>query len=335
MQDRASSMTKTCEQLTPAHQARPTAGEAAVHLSVVVPVYRGEECLDELYRRLVQNLEPLTPSFELVLVEDCGPDRSWAGIQRLAASDPRVRGLQLSRNFGQHPAITAGLHAARGEWVVVMDCDLQDRPEEIPNLYAKAREGYDLVLARRANRKDSGAKRLSSWFFYKVFNYMTDLDYDGSVANFSIVSRRVVEELRGMNEQVRFYGGFLTWMGFAKAYVDVEHAPRFKGESSYTLMKLFKMAMPIILAYSNKPLRLCVYGGLLLSVLSMLGGAVHLARVLLYGSAVMGWPSLIVSIYFSTGAVIFVLGVLGLYLDRIFMEVKRRPIFIVRRSTFE
>jgi polyisoprenyl-phosphate glycosyltransferase len=308
--------------------------DPSVHISVVVPVYRGAACLEELCRRLTHALSPITPSFEIVLVEDCGPDESWKVIEELAGKDARVRGLQLSRNFGQHHAISAGLRYARGDWVVVMDCDLQDVPEAVPELYKKAQEGYDCVLARRKRRKDSASKRLSSWLFYQVFNYLTDLRYDGTVANFSIISRQVVNQLNSMPEAVRFYGGFLTWLGFSKAYVDVEHAPRFKGETSYTLAKLINMALPIIIAYSNKPLRICVAVGLTISAFSILAGTAHLIRAFLYGSAVMGWPSLMISIYFSTGAIITVLGVIALYLDSIFTEVKRRPIYVVRRSTF-
>ncbi|MEQ8983169.1 MAG: glycosyltransferase family 2 protein [Deltaproteobacteria bacterium] len=183
-----------------------------LEISVVVPVYAGAGCLDELHRRLVENLETITEDFEIILTEDCGPDDSWARIQEIAAKDPRVRGQQLSRNFGQHPAITAGLASARGNWIVVMDCDLQDRPEEIPRLYAKAQEGFDVVLARRAQRQDKWSKKMSSVMFYATFNYLTDLNYDGSVANFSCVSRQVVRQLLQMEEAVRFYGGFLNWM---------------------------------------------------------------------------------------------------------------------------
>ena len=294
---------------------------------------RAEECLVELHRRLVTTLEPLVSSFEIILVEDGGPDASWPLMQKIAAEDSRVRGFKLSRNFGQHPAITCGIHQCRGDWVVVMDCDLQDQPEEIPKLLSKAQEGYDCVLARRTVRKDRWSKRAGSSLFYITFNYLTDLGYDGAVANFSIVSRQVVEQLKGMNEQVRFYGGFLTWMGWERAYVDVEHAERYAGESSYNLLKLFSMAAPIILAYSNKPLRLCVIGGLLVAALSILAGSSMLLLALFFEIPVQGWSSLIVTILFSTGAIITTLGVLGLYIDRIFTEVKNRPLFIVARRT--
>jgi dolichol-phosphate mannosyltransferase len=308
-----------------------------IDLSVVVPVYRGAPFLRELHRRLVATLEPLVARFEIVLVEDGGPDESWSIIEDLARKDARVRGVGLSRNFGQHHAITAGLRHARGQWIVVMDGDLQDPPEEIAKLWAKAQEGHDCVLARRARRGDGSGKRLSSWLFYRVFNYLADLNYryDGTVANFSIISRRVADAINGMGEAVRFYGGFLTWTGFAKAYVDVTHVRRPGGESGYTFLKLMRLATNIILAHSNKPLRLCVYAGLLLSALAFVGGLVHIVRVVAHGSPVMGWTSLIVSVWFSTGAIILALGILGLYVDRIFTEVKHRPLYIVRKTTFD
>ena len=308
-----------------------------VDLSVVVPVYRGAPFLHELHRRLVATLQPLVARFEIVLVEDGGPDESWSIIENLARQDARVRGVALSRNFGQHHAITAGLRHARGQWIVVMDGDLQDPPEEIAKLWAKAQEGHDCVLARRARRDDASSKRLSSWLFYKVFNYLADLNYryDGTVANFSMISRRVADAINGMGEAVRFYGGFLTWTGFQKAYVDVTHVRRPSGESGYTFFKLMKLATNIILAHSNKPLRLCVYAGLLLSTLSFAGGLVHIVRVVVHGSPVMGWTSLIVSVWFSTGAIISALGILGLYIDRIFTEVKHRPLYLVRKTTFD
>jgi glycosyltransferase involved in cell wall biosynthesis len=245
-----------------------------------------------------------------------------------------VRGVKLARNFGQHQAITAGLRESRGAWVVVMDCDLQDRPEEIPRLYAKAHEGRgnECVLARRQDRKDMASKKFSSWAFYKIFNYLTDLQFDGTVANFSIISRRITNQLIQMPESVRFYGGFLQWMGFNDCFVDVPHDPRFAGKSSYTLIRLLRFSSDIILAYSDKPLRLCVMAGFGIASASIVGGMVFLLRALFYGygAAVTGWASLIISIWFSTGAIIFTLGILGLYIARIFSEVKRRPHYVIR-----
>jgi glycosyltransferase involved in cell wall biosynthesis len=185
------------------------------HISVVIPVYKAEDCLYVLYKRLADSLETITQDFELILVEDCGGDRSWDIIIGLANSDSRVKGIQFSRNFGQHYGITAGLDHCDGDWVVVMDCDLQDRPEEIPRLYDKAQEGYDVVLATRGKRKDSPLKRVTSWLFYQIFNYFTELQYDGEVGNFRIISRQMVQSFCLMRERLRFFGGLVDWMGFS------------------------------------------------------------------------------------------------------------------------
>lgn len=305
------------------------------HLSVVVPVYKAENCLDELYRRLSAALGGIDENFEIVLVEDCGGDNSWQKIAELAARDPRVRGIQFSRNFGQHYGITAGLDHCNGDWVVVMDCDLQDRPEEIPRLYAKAQEGYDVVLARRGERQDPPLKRFTSWLFYKVFSYLADIEYDGQTGNFRIMSRKVVENLRTMREQLRFFGGLVQWLGFPTASIQVEHAERHEGQSTYTYAKLWKLASETIIAYSDKPLRIAVRFGFLMAFLSFCYGLYILIRAALYGVPIMGWSSLIVSLYFIGGIIISILGIIGIYLGKTFDESKKRPLYVVRRATFD
>lgn len=302
-------------------------------ISVVIPVYKAELILDELYRRLRLALETVTTDFEIVLVEDCGGDKSWEVIERLAAADPRVHGLQFSRNFGQHYGITAGLDHCNGDWVVVMDCDLQDRPEEIPRLYAKAQEGYDVVLALRGPRKDPLLKRATSWLFYRIFSYLADIDIDGDSGNFRIMSRQVVENFGRMREQLRFFGGHVQWMGFPTTGIEVQHAEREEGKSTYTFAKLRKLAADTILAYSDKPLRMAVSMGLTMAAVSFGFGGWILGRSLLYGTAIPGWASLMVSLYFIGGLIIGILGILGVYLGKTFDEVKKRPLYIVRRLT--
>jgi len=305
------------------------------HLSVVIPVYKAEHCLDELYLRLKFVLENISPNFEIVLVEDCGGDGSWQVIERLSAVDPRVKGIQFSRNFGQHYGITAGLDHCHGDWVVVMDCDLQDRPEEIPRLYAKAQEGYDIVLARRGARCDPLLKRVTSWLFYKLFSYLADIDYDGQTGNFRIMSRKVVLSFRRMREQLRFFGGLVQWMGFPTASIEVEHAERYEGHSTYTFDKLWKLATETIIAYSDKPLRLAVRFGFLMALLAFCYGIYALVRATVYGVPIQGWSSLIVSLYFIGGIIIAILGIIGIYLGKTFDESKKRPLYIVRRATFD
>jgi len=305
------------------------------HLSVVTPVYRAEGCLEELYRRLVAALSGITQDFEIIMVEDCGGDHSWEIIRDLARRDPRVKGLQFSRNFGQHYGITAGLDHCDGDWVVVMDCDLQDRPEEIPRLYARAREGYEIVIGHRGKRNDPLRKRVASWVFYQLFSWLADIDYDGQAGNFRIVSRKVVESVRQMREQLRFFGGLITWMGFPTAAIDVQHDERYAGPSTYTLAKLWKLAFETIVAYSDKPLRLSVRFGFVLALLAFCYGLYIVVHALLYGSAISGWASLIVSLYLIGGIIIAILGVIGIYLGKAFDEAKKRPLYIVMHTTFD
>lgn len=305
------------------------------HISVVIPVYKAEDCLEELCRRLRASLEAITVDFEIVLVEDCGGDRSWPIIVNLAQRDSRIKGIQFSRNFGQHYGITAGLDHCEGDWVVVMDCDLQDRPEEIPRLYSKAQEGYDVVLARRGKRNDPHLKRFTSWLFYKVFSYLAEMDYDGETGNFRIVSRKVVVSFRTMRERLRFFGGLVSWMGFPTASVNVQHDERFAGQTSYTFKKLWKLSSEAIIAYSDKPLRLAIRFGFVISALAFAYGGYIVFRALIQGTSIMGWSSLIVSIYFLGGIIISMMGILGVYLGKTFDETRRRPLYIICHTTFD
>lgn len=317
----------------PAEDMQPGGTGSVPLISVIIPVYKAETMLDELYRRLRAALEQVTPDFEIVLVEDCGGDRSWEVIERLAAADPRVRGLQFSRNFGQHYGITAGLDYCSGRWVVVMDCDLQDQPEEIPRLYAKAQEGFDVVLALRGARKDPLLKRMTSWMYYRIFSYLADIEVDGDSGNFRIMSRRVVVNFTRMREQLRFFGGQVQWMGFPTTSIEVQHSERFDGGSTYTFAKLRKLAIDTIIAYSDKPLRIAARMGLLMASGSFCFGAFLLGRSLWHSSAIPGWASLIVSLYFIGGLIIGILGIIGVYLGKTFDEAKKRPLYIVRRAT--
>jgi dolichol-phosphate mannosyltransferase len=305
------------------------------HISVVIPVYRAEACLEELYRRLKDALEPISHDFEIVLVEDCGGDRSWQIIAELAQRDQRVKGIQFSRNFGQHCGITAGLDHCDGDWVIVMDCDLQDRPEEISRLYAKAQEGYEIVLAHRGKRNHPLLKRLLSWTFYRLFSYLADTEYDPQAGNYRIISRKVVAGYRTMRERSRFFGSLVNWMGFPTSSIDVQHADRYDGQSTYTFGKLWRLATETIIAYSDKPLRLAIRCGFLIAALAFLCGVYVLVRNLLYGSPVTGWSSLMVSIYFIGGIIIALLGIIGIYLGRTYDETKKRPLYLILRSTFD
>lgn len=302
-------------------------------ISVVVPVYKAESYLNQLYERLKRTLESLLVDFEIILVEDCGGDRSWEIIKELAAKDVRVKGFQFTRNFGQHYGITAGLDHCDGDWVVIMDCDLQDRPEEIPKLYAKVKEGYHVVLARRGPRKDPFLKRVASDLFYRFFRYLSGMDYDGSVGNFRIISKNVVMNFRQIREQLRFFGGLMNWMGYPCVYVEVAHEKSALGRSTYTFRKLFKLAVETIIAYSDKPLKLSIKIGFFMSSTAFVCGVYIVWLALFMGIPVMGWPSLMVSFYFLGGLIIAILGVMGVYLGKTFDESKRRPLYVILNQT--
>lgn len=301
------------------------------HISVVAPAYRCAECLPELCRRIKETVEKLSPDFELIIVNDGSPDRDWEVVQELAAGDARVKGINLSRNFGQHHAITAGIDHATGDWVVVMDCDLQDPPEEIANLYRKATdEGFDIVLGRRAGRKDRWLKRLSSRIFKSAYNFLSDVQTDPAVANFSIASAKVIESYRRLREGDRSHGLTLLWCGFKTGYVDVKHAKRFAGQSAYNWHRSVQHALESVTSHSNKPLRMSIKLGLTMSFASFAFALYTFIRYWLRGVAVTGWTSLIVSLYFLGGMLMANMGILGLYLGKVFDESKNRPIYLVR-----
>lgn len=299
-------------------------------ISIVTPVYKGETCLVELYRRLKETLAPLTGDFEIIMVNDCSPDNSWHVIERLANADTRVKGINLSRNFGQHYAITAGLDFTEGDWIVVMDCDLQDQPEEIPKLYRKAREGFDVVFGRRYHRRDPFLKKWGSRIFYKFYDYFTENRSDTTIANFSICSRKVIESFRNLREQNRSFPLFIRWMGFRSATVNIEHAERFSGKSSYNLPRLLNLAVDGIVSQSNKPLKLSIKFGFIVSFVSFVYGLYLMYRYFFLYQPVQGWTSVMVSIYFIGGLIFANFGIIGLYIGKVFDETKNRPLYIIQ-----
>ncbi len=301
-------------------------------ISVISPVYQAEETIDELVKRLIINLTPLTENFEIILVDDGSQDHAWDKIKEYCKNDPRIIGINLSRNFGQHSAISAGIEASKGEWTVVMDCDLQDRPEEIPALYQKAQEGYDLVLASRSNRQDTFSKRFLSKIFYKVISFLTGAKYDSSTANFGIYHRRVIDSISCMQEKVRFFPAMVNWVGFKKAVVPVEHGKRFMGKSSYNFYKQFKLSIDIMLAYSNKPLKMIISLGISVSFVAFIFGFFMIYKALIGKVLISGYASLVVSIAFFSGVIISVLGIVGLYIGKIFEEIKNRPIYLIKET---
>lgn len=302
-------------------------------LSIVSPVYRAELVLDELVERIAKSIPSAFNSYEIILVDDFSPDKSWQKIVEISSKNSNVRGFKLSRNFGQHYAITAGLNQVSGDYVVVLDCDLQDQPEEIEKLFNESQKGFDIVLARRYERKDSFYKKTVSKLFYKTLSYLTGTKQDATVANFGIYSKQVINEVVKLEEKIKYFPTMVKWVGFSTSYVNVEHASRSEGKSNYNLKKLLNLALDIILAYSDKPLRLIIKFGLSIAIISFLMVFYVLYEKFTGKVSVSGYASLIISIWFLSGCLLTTLGVVGLYIGKIFEGVKNRPSYIIEKTT--
>lgn len=302
-----------------------------MQISVVVPVYGCKEALPELYKRLTQTLSNIVEDYEIILVNDACPQGSWEVIEKLCQADTHVIGLEMSRNFGQIKAITAGLDYSSGDWVVVMDCDLQDQPEEIVNLYNKALEGYDVVFARRKVRNDSWLKVKVSNAFYSVYSFATGHPYDASLCNFSISKRIVVDAYCSMRELHRAFVMYIQWLGFNETSIDVDHHERYAGTSGYNFKKRINMAIEILTSQSDKLLQITVKMGLMISLISFFAICIIVIRY--FGMHIQpGWSSIIASIFLMGGMTIACIGVVGIYIGNIFMEVKHRPLYVVRQA---
>ena len=298
-------------------------------ISIVSPVYRAEKILPILVSEINLVMERIGEDYEIILVDDRSPDNSWEVMKVLSSQNSKIKSIRLSRNFGQHSAIFAGLTKAKGDWVVVMDCDMQDQPKEIAKLYKKALEGYDIVLGQRENRKDKFLKKLSSKLFYKVFNYLSGANFDNNVANFGIYHQKTIKSILDMGDYVKFFSLFINWIGFKSVSIPIEHGEREEGKSTYSVGRLFKQAFNVIISFSDKPLRLFINFGLSISVLSFIVGIYYLYLALTGKIAQPGFSSLILSIWFLSGIIISCIGIVGVYLGKTFDQAKGRPTFII------
>ncbi len=301
-------------------------------ISIVSPVYRAEKIVALLVQKIIESVKTITENYEIILVEDGSKDNSWAEIEMECTKNEQVKGIKLSRNFGQHYAITAGIDATNSEWVVVMDCDLQDEPTEIPRLYKKAQEGFEIVLARRETRQDNFLKKLGSKLFYWVFSYLTGTKQDGTVANFGIYHRKAIDEIKKMREPMRAFPPMVNWVGFRKTALNVQHNKREEGTSTYSWSKLTNLALDMTLAYSDRPLKLAIKLGFFISLSAFLLAIYFIFAYYLGIITVSGYASLIFSIWFLAGLTIFILGVVGLYIGKSFDGVKNRPLYIVDKK---
>jgi dolichol-phosphate mannosyltransferase len=299
------------------------------HISVVIPVLNEESLIQELITRVILNVSKITDDYEIIIVDDGSKDGTWEKIKKEARDENRVKGIKFSRNFGHHFALTAGLHKAQGDWVVVMDGDLQDRPEVIPELYSKAREGFDVVFVLRSDRTEKKFYLLFQRLFYIILNLLSGINFDYRKANFSIINRKVVEAFKLFKEYSRFYGSTLKWLGFNQAEIRAVHGTRHSGKSSYSFRSRIKLAADIIFSFSERPLKYSIGIGLVISIVAVISACWITFSAVRWGYSVVGWSSLMTITLFIGGIILIMIGIVGVYLGRIFQEVKKRPLFVI------
>ena len=311
-------------------------GAAAVidtkpELSVVIPVYNEEENISVLYSRLVAVLDAEHIDFEIVFVDDGSYDDTLHRLKELAETETRVVVVELARNFGHQVAITAGLDFARGKAIAVMDADLQDPPEVLPQFIAKWREGHDVVYAVREKRKESWLMRICYAMFYRLLRRVADIDIPLDAGDFCVMDRRVVDLLKSMPERGRFIRGIRSWVGLNQIGLPFERQARHAGTTKYSVGRLMLLALDGLISFSFVPLRIITLLGLSVSFLSMMMAVFFFVKKLLYGLNPPGFAALITSIFFLAGIQLITLGVIGEYVGRIFEEAKRRPMYVLRR----
>ena len=301
-------------------------------LSVVVPVYNEDEVLPEFHRRLSAVLATLELDSEIVVVNDGSHDRSVEVIESLRATDPRIALVDLSRNFGKEIALTAGIDAAAGDAIVLIDADLQDPPELIPELLRHWREGYDVVYATRVSRDgETRLKKATAFLFYRVMRRATRITIPADTGDFRLLSRRAARALGQLQEQHRFMKGLFAWIGFPQKSVPYRREPRYAGETKWNYWRLWNFALEGITSFTIAPLKVATYLGLATALLSFAYAGLIILKTLLYGEPVRGYPSLMAAVLFFSGVQLIGIGLIGEYLGRVFDETKRRPLYLVKR----
>jgi dolichol-phosphate mannosyltransferase len=309
-----------------AHPAKPE-----VEISVVIPVYGCRDSLRALHERTSAALRSVTDSYEIVFVDDCDRQGSWEVVSQIAREDRAVSAYRLSRNFGQHAAITAGLAQCAGRWAVVMDCDLQDPPEHIPLLYRTALGGNDVVLARRKRKRHSLFRRLAARAYFSLMKILAKARLDGEFGSFSIISRKVIDALLRFRDQDRHYLFILNWLGFQTATIEYDHGSRHSGTSSYSLRDLVRHAIGGMFFQTTVLLRWIVYVGFWVSFAGFALASYYLYMYLAH-SVYPGFTSLAVLILLIGGFIIMSTGVAGLYIGKVFDQVKGRPLYVIDKA---
>ncbi|MDP2947724.1 MAG: glycosyltransferase family 2 protein [Nanoarchaeota archaeon] len=298
--------------------------------SIVIPIYNEQETLPEIYRRLKAVIDTLDAPSEIIFIDDGSSDQSSGIINEIHKSDSRIKLIRFSRNFGHQVAISAGIDFASGEVVILMDGDLQDPPEVIPNFIQKWREGFNVVFAIRTKRKENIFKRFAYFVFYRLLRKLSYLDIPLDAGDFCLMDRNVVKALKNLPERHRFVRGLRTWVGFKQVGLSYERDQRFAGKPKYTLAKLFGLAYDGLFAFSTTPLKLAVTIGFIFTIISLLGGLTIIYRKLVHDFDLIGWASIIVTLTFLGGLTLLILGIIGEYIGRIYDEVKHRPLYIIK-----
>ena len=304
------------------------------YISIVSPVYQSEGIVDELVKRITEEVTRITEEFEIVLVEDGSSDQSWKKIEKNCKADKRVKGIKLSRNFGQHYAITAGLMESQGDHIVVMDCDLQDNPKYIAEMYEKSKEGYDIVYTFKKFRNHGVIKNLFAGCFHKVFNWLINdnrMSSDEQVGAFSLLSRKVVDAFCEYPEYHRAYLNVLRWLGFSNTRILVKHDERYHGKTSYSFTKSITLAFDSVVSHSNKFLLISIYIGFVFAMFGFLSIIYILIKSIASGFQ-QGWASTTVIIIFCTGLILISLGITGIYIGKIFLQTKGRPLYLIDKK---
>jgi dolichol-phosphate mannosyltransferase len=300
-------------------------------ISIISPVYKAEKIIEELVEQIEIAFSGITANYEILLIEDHSPDNSWDVIRKLAKENKKIKGIKLSRNFGQHKAIEAGMETCSGDYVIVMDCDLQHNPKYIIDLVNKIQEGYDLVLTKTKQRKHNFIKNFTAKIFYKFLRFIGNHNMDESISNYSILSKKVVEAYNKYNDYNKAYLWVLNWIGFDSAIIEIEHSNRSSGKSSYSFKNLIKLALNIAVSNSERLLYMTFYIGLITSILSFLGIITIMIRYFFYNS-LMGWSSLIVFIMFFSGMILTSIGVVAVYLGKTYEQTKNRPRYLISKK---
>jgi dolichol-phosphate mannosyltransferase len=301
-------------------------------ISVVIPVYKSQGTIELLTQKLMDELSKISNDYEIIYVNDDSPDNSWDIIQKLCKENPKIIGISLSRNFGQHPAILCGIKHASGDAIVVMDCDLQEDPKYIPELLRKLQEGNDIVFTLKQKRAHAWWKNIMTKIFSFIYNYLIDdkrLLTNQQVGSFSIINRKVADAFVQFGDYQFHYLLVLRWLGFIQSFIEIEHYERIAGKSSYNFKRLFEHALVAIVFQSDKLLRFNIYIGFIIALLSIIGIIFLLISYFIHGYA-QGWPSLFMLLLFTLGTVLFSLGIIGLYIGKMFEQIKSRPKFIIK-----